>query len=210
MTHAARTDGHGRLLRAARALCWLALALPAAAPAPAQQRRGPALDLTLGLSAAAFDPDSANAAAIAHHGIGFQGRLTAWLTPAVGLRTAFGVDFFRGPDDQYGRRPSGSYGVADAGLALRAPRVLRVTPGLDGGVSGVFEAEYGFSGGYHIGWPDGGPFPMRAGVYLEPSLRFGGRYGVVVAYRRYFAAPPTAASGRLRGRVTLEGDAALR
>ena len=164
----------------------------------------------LGLTFTSYEADTANAANVGSLAIGFDMQLVVWVRPVVGVRTAVGVEFLRGPaDGPNDSRARGSYGLASVALALRTPpRPQAISFGVDLGASVTFESLYRYS--YQEGniiylYPEN-ELPLRAGPFVEASLRGGDLLGWLVTYRQ-FAQPLDPDNGRLKGRLMISFSA---
>lgn len=176
-----------------------------AGPAPPQQRSSLTFGAALGLSVSSYEADAANAPNVGEHAVGFDLQTALWMRRVMGVRAAAGVDFFRGPKDQNGHPAKGSFGVASIALALRTPPPRSgFSFGVDLGVSTVFEPTYSYT--YNSGnviFVDGDrEMPLRAGPYVEASVRRGGLLGWMLSYRRYFQSEDPD-EGRLQSRIVV-------
>ncbi len=157
----------------------------------------------LGLTFTPYEADAANQAYVGSLAIGFDAQAVVWFRPMAGVRGAAGVEFLRGPDGSNGHPAKGSYGLASIALALRTPPTShRPSIGLDFGISTTFESTYSYtytSGNVIYAYPHT-DLPLRAGPFVELSLRKAGFMGWLVSYR-HFTSGPDANEGRLKRRI---------
>jgi hypothetical protein len=181
------------------------LSTPANAQSGAPRRAGKTVSGSIGMTVTPYEADAANEAFVGSTAVGFDMNVAVWLRPRLGVRFAAGVEGFKGPDGSNGHPANGSYGVASIALALRSPlESPRPSFGVDFGLSTTFESTYSYSytsGNTHYVYPDI-DLPMRAGPFVELSLRKNSILGWFASYRQYFAgADPN--DGRLRRRIML-------